>query len=243
MFIIYPFSKKWIYKVSIKKRIMIMSETVIQQHILDDNEYMKVETKKNAIVLHHTAGGHNPIWTINSWNNDTRGRIATAFTVGGKSISGDNSLDGLVCMAFEPKYWGWHLGVKGTNGKLDKRTIGIEVCNYGPITKGKDGKFYNYVKKPMPNSDVYDLGFVWRGYRYFHKYTNAQLDSLKNLLGWLSQEFGIDLKSHQPWSAKSFEVNEDALSGESGVWTHVNYRKDKTDCHPQPELIQMLNSL
>ena len=95
----------------------------------------------------------------------------------------------------------------------------------------------------MPNSDVYDLGFLWRGYRYFHKYTYAQLDSLKNLLGWLSQEFGIDLKSHQPWSAKSFEVNGDALSGESGVWTHINYRKDKTDCHPQPELIQMLNSL
>ncbi len=220
-----------------------MSETIIKQNPLKDNEYVKVNTKKDAIVLHHTAGGHNPMWTINSWDNDTRGRIATSFVIGGKSISGDASLDGIVCMAFNHKYWAWHLGVKGTNGRLDKKSIGIEICNYGPITKGKDGKFYNWVNKPMPSTDVYDLGVVWRGYRYFHKYTNAQLDSLLNILRWLSQEHGIDISSNKPWSIDSFNVNQDALSGGSGLWTHVNYRKDKTDCHPQPELIQMLNSI
>jgi len=221
-----------------------MAITVIQQHFLADNEYVKTETKKDSIVFHHTAGGHNPIWTVNSWGNDTRGRIATAFTIGGRSITKpDASLDGLVVMAFEPKYWAWHLGVKGTNGRLDKKSIGIEICNYGPITLGKDGKFYNYVKKPMPENDVYDLGFVWRGYRYFHKYTNAQIDSLRHLLQWLSQDFQIDIKSKQPWSIDSFNVSETALKGGSGLWTHVNYRKNKTDCHPQPELIQMLNSL
>lgn len=221
-----------------------MAITVIQQHFLADSEYVKKETKKDSIVFHHTAGGHNPIWTVNSWGNDTRGKIATSFTIGGKSITKpDPSLNGLVVMAFEPKYWAWHLGVKGTNGKLDKKSIGIEICNYGPITLGKDGKFYNYVKKPMPEQDVYDLGFAWRGYRYFHKYTEEQIESLRHLIQWLSQDFEINVKSHQPWTIDSFNVSKDALNGASGLWTHVNYRKDKTDCHPQPELIQMLNSL
>lgn len=222
-----------------------MSWTVIQQHFLAESEYVKTESKKDSIIIHHTAGGHNPVWTVNTWGNDTRGRIATAFTLGGRSTStkADSTYDGVVVMAFEPKYWAWHLGVKGTNGKLDKKSIGIEICNYGPITLGKDGKFYNYVKKPMPQSDVYDLGTTWRGYRYFHKYTDLQIESLRHLLGWLSQEFEISLNKSNPWTIDSFNVSKEALNGAGGLWTHVNYRKDKTDCHPQPELIQMLNSL
>lgn len=221
-----------------------MSDIIIKENLLADNEYVKKETKKDVIVLHHTAGGHHPIWTVNSWGRDNRGKIATAYTVGGRSVTdGDNSVNGLIVCAFDPKYWAWHLGVKGTNGRLDSKSIGIEICNYGPLKLGKDGVYYNWVNKPMPPSEVYDLGFMWRGYRYFHRYTNEQLNSVYHLMQFISQEFGIDLKSHQPWSAQSFETSTVALSGAPGVWTHVNYRKDKTDCHPQPELIQMLNSL
>jgi len=34
-----------------------------------------------------------------------------------------------------------------------------------------------------------------------------------------------------------------ALDGKAGIWTHVSYRYDKSDCHPQPELINMLKTL
>jgi hypothetical protein len=34
-----------------------------------------------------------------------------------------------------------------------------------------------------------------------------------------------------------------ALSGTPGVWTHVSYRADKSDCHPQIELINALKEL
>ncbi len=221
-----------------------MADIVIQQSLLADNEYVKKQTKKDTIVIHHTAGGHHPVWTVNSWGRDNRGRIATAYTIGSRSITnGDSSVDGLIVMAFDPKYWAWHLGVKGTNGVLDAKSIGIEICNYGPIKLGKDGKYYNWVNKPVPASEVYDLGFLWRGYRYFHRYTDAQIESLRHLLLFLSQEYGIDIRANQPWSAASFETSKTALSGAPGLWTHVNYRKDKSDCHPQPELIAMLNSL
>jgi len=40
-----------------------------------------------------------------------------------------------------------------------------------------------------------------------------------------------------------FDVSQEALSGKAGIWSHTSFRKDKSDIHPQPELIQMLKSL
>jgi hypothetical protein len=40
-----------------------------------------------------------------------------------------------------------------------------------------------------------------------------------------------------------FEFSSDAIDGKPGVWTHVSFRKDKSDCHPQPELIDMLKTI
>ncbi|WP_157969171.1 hypothetical protein [Chryseobacterium piscium] len=38
-------------------------------------------------------------------------------------------------------------------------------------------------------------------------------------------------------------VNRKALAGTHGVWLHTSVSRDKSDCHPQPELIAMLKSL
>jgi len=40
-----------------------------------------------------------------------------------------------------------------------------------------------------------------------------------------------------------FNINQSALELKPGIFTHVNYRTDKSDVYPQPELIQMLNQL
>jgi hypothetical protein len=40
-----------------------------------------------------------------------------------------------------------------------------------------------------------------------------------------------------------FDVSKEALSGESGIWSHTSFRSDKSDIHPQGELIKMLKSL
>jgi hypothetical protein len=41
----------------------------------------------------------------------------------------------------------------------------------------------------------------------------------------------------------AFEVNQNALNGDHGVWSHSSVRKDKSDVSPQPELIAMLRTL
>jgi hypothetical protein len=44
------------------------------------------------------------------------------------------------------------------------------------------------------------------------------------------------------WST-IFDINSYAMQGREGVWTHVNYRKDKFDCYPSKELLDMLYRL
>ena len=40
-----------------------------------------------------------------------------------------------------------------------------------------------------------------------------------------------------------WDISENALSGQPGIFTHTSVRSDKTDCHPQPELVRMLIEL
>lgn len=52
----------------------------------------------------------------------------------------------------------------------------------------------------------------------------------------------IELARMGDWSM-IFDINSYAMQGREGVWTHVNYRKDKFDCYPSKKLIDMLYKL
>ena len=68
------------------------SGILINKSYLSKDEYSKGPIKAEYIFIHHTAGWQNPYNVIKSWENDTRGKIATEFVIGGQSIRGnDNS--------------------------------------------------------------------------------------------------------------------------------------------------------
>jgi N-acetyl-anhydromuramyl-L-alanine amidase AmpD len=218
----------------------------IKQVPLKDSEYLKEEHKKTQIVIHHTAGNSSGVSTIEAWNNDKRGRIATCVTISGKGQS-KNTYDGEICQAFSSRHWAYHLGIKPdvfrSRGikyqNLDRISIGIEVCNWGPLEK-IGGKFYNYVDREVPADQVCTLETPYKGYQHYHAYTDAQIESIRQLLVYWKGVYGIDLTYRQEdmWS-----VSNRALKGENGVYTHNSYRKDKNDVSPQPKLIAMLQTL
>lgn len=224
----------------------------IKKYQLNDGEYVNIKTLKNKIVLHHTAGSHNPINTINGWNSDRTSnknkiRVATSFIIGGKSTTdGNTDYDGVIYQCFDDIYWAFHLGVK--NIDIEKTSIGIETCNYGYLNKTSAG-YLNYVNKIVPESDVCDLGGLFRGYRYYHKYTDNQLKSLKELILFLANKHNIDIQKgliseiKKSNKFKAFAINNDALINKPGLYSHTNYRSDKFDMSPQDELIDMLLSL
>jgi hypothetical protein len=218
----------------------------IKQVPLSESQYIKSDIKKLQIVLHHTAGNSSGPGVIKMWNTDNRGRIATCVTISGKGISKD-TYDGEICQAFSSKYWAYHLGIKPdvfrANGlpykSLDPLSIGIEICNWGPLTL-KDGKYYNYVNREVPIDQVCKLDRPYKGHLYYHAYTDAQIESVKQLLVYWNKIWDIPLTYNEK---DMWEVSKNALSAVPGLYTHNSYRKDKSDISPQPKMIEMLKSL
>jgi hypothetical protein len=122
---------------------------------------------------------------------------------------------------------------------LDKISIGVEICNWGALDY-ENGKFLTYVDTVVDPKDVIELAEPFKGKKYWHSYTDAQIESVKNLLLYWRDLYDIDLTYDYD---KLFTVNNDALTGKNGLYTHNSYRKDKVDIYPCPRMIEMLKSL
>jgi hypothetical protein len=186
---------------------------------LATDEYFPVDFKKTIIYLHHTCGGNRPDYVVQGWDKDHNSdgsvsRIATSFVIGGKSTrDGDTSWDGTIIRCFPESQWAWHLGAKDTNITIDKISIGIEICNYGYLNKSKTGQYLTYVNSIVPEDQVVELSKPFRGYKYYHKYTDAQISSVRELLIYLGNKFNINLKMGlQEWIYKEKLIMPNGLS-------------------------------
>jgi N-acetyl-anhydromuramyl-L-alanine amidase AmpD len=237
--------------------------TWIEQHPLPDGEYVKEETAKKWIFIHHTAGRHNPYKVIDQWGRDQRGRIGTHYVIGGQPASGadETKYDGRILQAFKDEYWAYHLG-KTKSGKMHRGSISIEICSAGRLTE-KDGKYYTWYKSEVHPDQVCKLETPYKNTTYFHKYSDKQIESLKALLILLSEKHDIDLQTgviaelkrrvnvgnptpnlKQVGFNQAFEFNESACQGKiKGLLTHGQVRTDKDDVQPQRELVNMLLTL
>lgn len=223
--------------------------------ILEKGEYYAEIAEKTEIYLHHTAGSHRPDWVIAAWDTDDTAdktgkksprSVATAYVIGGISTRDpkDNAFDGKIYRAFDDKFWAHHIGSTAANNRtLNKISVAVEVCNYGPLTLGSDAKFYNYVNSVVPNDQVVKLDKPFRGFTYFHAYTDKQIATIKDFILAMKAKYPkIELKTPL-LTVEGFELNAQAQAGAPGVFSHSNTRKDKTDMVPQPKLIAMLKEI
>ena len=215
---------------------------IIHKHFLPEDEYM-TGSKPEYVFLHHTAGWNNPYRTIEHWAGDDRGKVATEFVLGGQSIKGnDNQYDGELLQAMPQGGWGWHLGTG--RSLMHKNSVGIEVNNFGWV---KDGK--TYAGTIAAASQLVTLAKPFRGYKTWHRYSDKQIEVLRDWILWVGERDNIDVRAGLPAlikvnGADAFEFNQDVLDGKhKGLWTHSNVRKTKSDMFPQPELMDMLVSL
>jgi len=217
---------------------------LIQKHYLPNGEYNVGPTKKEYLFLHHTAGWQKPIPVIDSWGRDTRGKVATEFCLGGPSVKGDEfAWDGVLVQAFPEGGYGWHLGKNGSQ-HMHTHSVGIEVCNFGYIVDGK-----TYANVTADPSQIVELAKPFRGFKFWHKYSDAQIESLRQFILYIAKRDNIDVRAGlvaeiKKKGAAGFDFNEDAYYGKvKGMWTHTSTRKDKFDMFPQQELLDMLLSL
>lgn len=220
-------------------------------YFLENDEYFRDIVPKDTIYLHHTAGGGNAYFVTQSWENDKRRngeslQVATSFIIARKSRSRNpkfNCEEGEIFRAFPEKYWAHHLGLRHENNtELNSKSIGIEICSYGGLELNSKGYYTTIYGNVIPEEEVYDHGTKWRGFRYWHKYSDEQIESTRKLLLALKEKFNLEFQ--YSFSKKWFEFNpKGPFNGKPGIWSHSSVRKDKFDCFPQPELLAMLNEL
>jgi hypothetical protein len=227
-----------------------MNPLPIIDYPLAEGQYFKEEYQKTQIYLHETAGRPSAKGVINGWaaNPD---KIGTCCVIGrkGTDTKGNTLKDGEIYRAFDPKYWAYHLGVTTDMFskfglpyfRLDKNSIGIELCNWGWLSKTDRG-FESYAHVVVPDEEVCYLPNGHRGFHYFERFTEAQIDSLFHVLQYLGKEFGIPLTYR---GDEIFDIDIRALKQEPGGYTHnsVTFPYQRCDITPQPEMITMLKSL
>lgn len=235
-----------------------------EEHFLPEGEYFEGPTTKEWAFGHHTAGWHNPYKVIDSWGRDNRGAVATEYVLGGQKITDNNAeFDGVLVKAFPEGGWGWHLGTG--RGKLHSNSIGIELNNFGYLTKGgyykriggkrtwierDEGKFYTYVGTEAHPDQVIELEQEFRGYKYWHNYSDAQISKLKVWLKTIQSRYGINPKKGLVELIKKKGVFEafdfcdvQYVTKNPGFYLHTNVQRGKVDLYPHPKLVKMLLSL
>jgi N-acetyl-anhydromuramyl-L-alanine amidase AmpD len=211
-----------------------------------DNEYYNVDVEKYQIVLHHTVSSAYSIdGDVNTWLTDNV-RVATCVII---------DYMGTVHQLFGFGKWAHHLGIKSQflrnlgfsdyatrNQILNKHSIGIEIASPGGITYNQNNnKFYDYYGKIVDRNkyDIIEYDTPYRGYKYFVKYSQKQIDTVAELLLHWNNLYNIPLT----YQEDMWNVSLNAISGKPGVWSHTSFREDKSDVHPDPDLIKMLKVL
>ena len=213
-----------------------------------ETQYVREKTIKRQITIHHTVSGDGVDGDMRWWQSQPE-RIATPFVI---------DREGRLHKCFSDDFWAFHLGCKQshfsnaglTYKKLDPHNIGIELDSWGPLLKHTDGKYYpvtfsngkfipNLKCKPADNIYEYCSSQKYRSFQYYERYTTAQLNALNELLIYLQKKHNIKANYHSEiWS-----VCTRALRGDEGIYSHTSFRPDKSDVHPQVELVNLLKSL
>jgi len=200
------------------------------------NRYIEKEFTKTQIVLHHTVSNSSALDVAN-YRKTLPTKVGTCMII---------ERNGTINQLFSSKYYAGHLGLTANHFNilgipytdLNKISIGVELISWGGL-RVLDNKAFNAYGKEVTNEPITILDKVYRGYKHYHSYTGEQIHSLRNLLLYWGERYDIPLD----YNENIWDVCEDALQGDPGVFTHVSYRKDKSDLFPQKEMIDMLKSL
>lgn len=221
-------------------------DQIIHKNYLPKGQYVEGPIQNQYIFLHHTAGHADPYRCIDHWGRDSRGRVATEFVLGGiDHRNGNNENDGIMVQAFPEKCQGWHLGRTGS-GRMNKSSVGLEICNMGYLTDD----YKTYVNSRCKLSEVTTLEKPFRGHTKWQSYTEEQIKAIEKWIRYVGERDDINIRAglqkyiHKYGAHKGFDFHDDAFYGKvKGLLTHTNVRKDKSDCYPHPDLVDMILSL
>ena len=153
--------------------------------------------KATGIVIHYTAAGSGKgsaeyFSKTEVKFKDKSGAVKTQKV--GVSAHFVIDRDGTVYQCVSLKDKAWHAGVsQWPNGTKQKNcndfTIGIELANWGILTKKPDGIFATYTGAAFKGEVVEAGGKAWE------KYPDAMISSLQAVLAVISEKTGIEINA------------------------------------------------
>lgn len=196
---------------------------------LPESSYFQQRVPKDLIVLHATASS-TARSVYETWKNPAGGRVSTAYVV---------ERDGRVYQMFPPDCWAYHLGMRVRNpGHYnDRRSIGIEIVNPGPLRPDPEGGdtlnwWPENFRRPwcrVSEEDAY-VRREYRGFKYYAAYTPEQEESVRRLVVWLCRRFSIPRVL--PHVSERDVCDTDKFCRFRGIAAHHNFRPDKLDVGP-----------
>ncbi len=210
--------------------------------------FFDIAHPKKRIVLHFTAGQLRS--DLQALTGHDR-HVSVAFVIG---------RNGIIYQLFSSKLWSGHIGKgignTGTGNAQDKMTIGIELSNYGYLTK-KDENLETYYSRQKDDRghtgpvDIYcsladvaaykKLNKSFRGQSYYSTFTDRQYDSLVILLRYLTAQYDIPRQFLQ--DPLRYQAGDHVLQFR-GIVSHVNYRVDgKWDIGPAFEWEKVISGV
>lgn len=207
---------------------------------LPDTEYFADLQRKTGIAIHHTvcdsARDTLHLWRRDQENGGGVRHVATAFVI---------DPDGTIYEAFDADAWAYQFGLSwGAEARMafEKRFIGIELTSEGGLIE-EHGELYAYEHVSSytikPRAQAFDAVAPYRGFRWFARYEDDQLESLGRLVGELCNRFPIP----RVYPEKPFLYYGNGLASFEGVIGHAMVRADKSDPAPDPRLWRALEQI
>lgn len=144
--------------------------------------------------------------------------------------------EGKIYQHFDPVYYSDFMG----NRELDKKSISIVLENMGMLFyDGGKECFVNWISEECADSKLIGEK-LWKNYRYWERYFDAQYESLVSLCLYLMKEHDITLDAI---GHNVMETEIDMMSFK-GIATRSNYDSEYTDLNPLfdwSKFLKMLN--
>jgi N-acetyl-anhydromuramyl-L-alanine amidase AmpD len=194
-----------------------MSEILIRRDLyrLPEKQFVNEPAAKNLIVLHGT-GGTTASGAFEAWRKSPE-RVATAYII---------DRDGAIHEVFPPECWAWHLGAGDPD--LEKRSIGIELVNAGPLTRaGDELRMWTGRRYCAAADRSLAAHEPFRGFQFFATYTPEQASAAVLLANVLCDRFDIPRRMLPDALRETFCLP--VVRNFSGIVSHHNVRRDKWD--------------
>jgi N-acetyl-anhydromuramyl-L-alanine amidase AmpD len=183
----------------------------------------------DLIVVHYTASG-SAASTI-AWFKNPAALVSAHYIL---------DHDGELYQIVKDEDTAWHAGIaprpglspaqnaarRVRNGKIlaNPRGIGIEIVNWGPLTK-VNGSFQTWTGRVFNGPVIEAQGGYWEAF------TDAQYTSLITLVGWLSRKYNMPVQ-YPPQGPGTYEPNADVLAKFRGILGHDAIDNTKQDPGP-----------